>query len=198
MRWPTLEGFGVDRMRRLGKRKIIIESQDKNIRVSLIVELATTEWEWERGLMFRHFLPANEGMLFIFQEDESYGFWMKDTYIPLTAAYADRRGQIVELQDLESLNEYSETPKQPYRYALEVNQGWFESHGLGIGSYIIVDKQEPCNIDISLTHVDCCATCYFWSGWCDCMFCRKHKIEIKPNNICEDHATGKPEPPEVP
>lgn len=116
---------------------IVVESQDKSVRVSLAVELATTKAAWEKGLMFRRSLPADKGMLFIFQEDQSCGFWMKDTYVPLTVAYIDKGRQVFELRDLEPLNETPEVPSQPYCYALEVNRGWFESHGLGVGSRIV-------------------------------------------------------------
>lgn len=121
-------------VRKMEKRKILVKSEAHQ--APLIVEVARLEEEWERGLMFRRSLGENEGMLFVFPDDDDTGFWMKDTYIPLTIAYIDKDGYIFELQDLEPLAEVSQSPTQPYRHALEVNHGWFRCRNLGVGAYI--------------------------------------------------------------
>lgn len=120
----------------MDRRPLVIRSESGLINVPLTVELALTEEEHSAGLMFRQSLPDNDGMLFVFAEDQDLGFWMKDTYIALTVAYIDRDGWILEIADLYPLSEQTHYPEHPYRYALEVNRDWFKRHGLGVGSRI--------------------------------------------------------------
>jgi len=89
-----------------------------------------------RGLMFREAMPEESGMLFVFGRETKTGFWMKDTKIPLSIAFIASDGLILETQDMEPLSEELHTPARAYRYALEVNQGWFERHGLGAGDRV--------------------------------------------------------------
>jgi len=104
--------------------------------VELKVELATTPEAWSRGLMFREHLPEDQGMLFIFPEAQGSPFWMKNTWIPLSIAFADQNGVILRILDMEPCEEDpcpSYYPGVAYRQALEVNQGWFERHGVKEG-----------------------------------------------------------------
>ena len=105
-------------------------------RAELTVELARTAAERSRGLMFREGLAEERGMFFVFAQETKAGFWMKDTKIPLSIAFIDGEGTILETQELEALSEELHAPARPYRYALEVNQGWFERHGLGPGDRV--------------------------------------------------------------
>ena len=105
-------------------------------RAELTVELARTAAERSRGLMFRESLAEERGMLFVFAQETKAGFWMKNTKIPLSIAFIDGEGTILETQEMEALSEDLHRPAQPYRYALEVNQGWFERHGLGAGDRV--------------------------------------------------------------
>jgi len=102
-------------------------------RAELSVELARSAAERSRGLMFREELPEERGMLFVFGQETNAGFWMKNTKIPLSIAFIDGEGTILETQEMEALSEDLHRPAQPYRYALEVNEGWFGRHGLGAG-----------------------------------------------------------------
>ncbi len=104
--------------------------------VELTVELARTAGERSRGLMFREELAEDGGMLFVYVEDTEAGFWMKDTLIPLSIAFIAADGTILGVQDMEPLSEELHRPPEPYRYALEVNQGWFREHGLGRGDRV--------------------------------------------------------------
>ncbi len=104
--------------------------------VELAVEVARTSEERSRGLMFREELAEDGGMLFVFPEDTEAGFWMKDTLIPLSIAFIAADGTILGVQDMESLSEELHRPPGRYRYALEVNQGWFREHGLGQGDRV--------------------------------------------------------------
>ena len=101
---------------------------------SLDIEIADTSEKMARGLMFRKSLPENQGMLFIFQRPRQASFWMKNTFIPLSIAYLNQEGTILEIYPLEPLEE-SPVSSQSYRvaYALEVNRGWFRKHGIQPG-----------------------------------------------------------------
>ena len=105
----------------------------------ITVELASDPDERARGLMFRQSLPPDHGMLFVFPRDDVQAFWMRNTTIPLSIAYADGRGRIVRIADLEPLDERPVTSIAPARYALEMNRGWFAAHGVATGDRITGD-----------------------------------------------------------
>jgi uncharacterized membrane protein (UPF0127 family) len=110
-------------------------------RTELTVELARTAAERGRGLMFREVLPEERGMLFVFGHETKAGFWMKDTKIPLSIAFIASDGLILETQEMEALSEALHRPARAYSYALEVNQGWFERHGLGAGDRVEIPAE---------------------------------------------------------
>ncbi len=89
------------------------------------VEVARTEAEREKGLMFRKTLGAREGMLFVFPSDELLAFWMKNTYVPLSIAFLNSEGRILQIEDMQSLSENTIRSRRFARYALEVPQGTF-------------------------------------------------------------------------
>lgn len=91
----------------------------------LDVQVASTPSQRQTGLMFRTSMPQHEGMLFVFDEPGVQCFWMKNTLIPLTAAFLDDHGVIVNLADMKPLDTRSHCSKKPVRYVLETNQGWF-------------------------------------------------------------------------
>ena len=99
-------------------------------------EVADTTERMLRGLMFRTYLPPNRGMLFDFGDTMLVPFYMKNTYIPLSIAFISAEGIILDILDMEPLDEESKAPAHPYRYALEVNQGFFEAHGLKTGDRV--------------------------------------------------------------
>ena len=98
------------------------------------VQLATTPQQRQIGLMSRREMPQTEGMLFIFEQPAEQCFWMKDTLIPLTAAFVADDGTIVNLADMKPLDETSHCSAKPVRYVLEMNQGWFAAKHLRAGS----------------------------------------------------------------
>lgn len=100
------------------------------------MELARTAGERSRGLMFREELAEDGGMLFVYVEDTEAGFWMKDTLIPLSIAFIAADGTILDIQDMEPLSEDTHRPPEPYRYGLEVNQGWFQQNGFNVGDRV--------------------------------------------------------------
>ena len=102
----------------------------------MYAEVADTTEKLLRGLMFRRHLPPDRGMLFDFGGTVQVAFYMKNTHIPLSIAFISADGEIVDILDMEPLDEQSRAPAHPYRYALEVNLGFFEAHGLGTGDRV--------------------------------------------------------------
>jgi uncharacterized protein len=87
-----------------------------------------------QGLMHRKELAQNAGMLFVFDERAVHCMWMKNTLIPLSVAFIDERGTIVNIADMQPKSETSHCAAQPVRYALEMNRGWFAARGIKPGS----------------------------------------------------------------
>jgi uncharacterized membrane protein (UPF0127 family) len=100
------------------------------------VEVARTEDEKARGLMFRESLGKDDGMLFVYDREEFLTFWMKNTPIPLSIAFIDRRGKIVDIQDMEPFSLSTHASTLPAQYALEMNKGWFKRNGIGVGDLV--------------------------------------------------------------
>jgi uncharacterized membrane protein (UPF0127 family) len=99
-------------------------------------QLAMTAEQREIGLMYRKEMPQHEGMLFIFENSSRLCFWMKNTLIPLTAAFIADDGTIVNLENMKPQTTESHCATKPVRYVLEMNQGWFAKKGVRPGSKI--------------------------------------------------------------
>ncbi|WP_019939803.1 DUF192 domain-containing protein [Bordetella sp. FB-8] len=99
-------------------------------------EVASTESERERGLMFRSNLPGNDGMLFVFEAPAKQCFWMHNTPLPLSIAFMDDHGVIVNIEDMAAETDDSHCSLKPVRYALEMAQGWFAAKGIKAGDKI--------------------------------------------------------------
>lgn len=97
-------------------------------------QVAATQDQRSIGLMFRREMPQSEGMLFAFEQASVQCFWMKNTLLPLTAAFVANDGTIVNLADMKPQTTDSHCSKQPVRYVLEMNQGWFGKRGIKAGS----------------------------------------------------------------
>ncbi len=89
-----------------------------------------------RGLMYRESLAANAGMLFVFDEAQAHCMWMKNTLVPLSVAFLDERGAIINIADMAPQTESSHCAARPARYALEMNRGWFAARGIKPGAPI--------------------------------------------------------------
>ena len=96
-------------------------------------QVAASPQERQTGLMHRKEMPAHEGMLFVFEQPATQCFWMKNTLLPLTAAFVADDGTIVNLADMKPQTEDSHCSAKPVRYVLEMNQGWFAKRGLKAG-----------------------------------------------------------------
>lgn len=99
-------------------------------------EIAATPEARELGLMYRKTMPANEGMLFVFEEKAGHCFWMKNTDLPLSIAFLADDGSIVNIEDMAPQTEDNHCPRAAVRYALEMNKGWFAQKGLKAGAKI--------------------------------------------------------------
>ncbi|HMN92426.1 MAG TPA: DUF192 domain-containing protein [Hydrogenophaga sp.] len=96
-------------------------------------QVASTHPQRAIGLMHRRDMPANEGMLFVFEQAAVQCFWMKNTLLPLTAAFVEDDGTIVNLADMQPLSLDSHCSTRPVRYVLEMHQGWFARRGIQPG-----------------------------------------------------------------
>lgn len=96
-------------------------------------QVAASQDERSTGLMFRKDMPPSEGMLFAFEQAAVQCFWMKNTLLPLTAAFVADDGTIVNLVDMKPQTLDSHCSRQPVRYVLEMNQGWFDKKGIKAG-----------------------------------------------------------------
>jgi uncharacterized membrane protein (UPF0127 family) len=97
-----------------------------------------------QGLMQRTSLPPNGGMLFVFDEDATHCMWMKNTLIPLSVAFLDERGAIINIADMQPHSEQSHCASRSARYALEMMQGWFAQRGIRAGARLRgLDKLAP-------------------------------------------------------
>jgi uncharacterized protein len=97
-------------------------------------QVAQSPEQRQIGLMWRKSMPTNEGMLFIFDQPSQQCFWMKNTFLPLTAAFVADDGTIVNMADMKPQTTEPHCSKQPVRYVLEMNQGWFAKKGLKAGA----------------------------------------------------------------
>ena len=117
-----------------------LELPDSTVTVKghiLQTELAATPEARVCGLSNRSELPQDQGMLFIFPNRAPRTFWMKDTFIPLSIAFLDDKGTIISINampPMQTTERYRSS--QPVRYALEVNQGWFDRNGIGVGDIV--------------------------------------------------------------
>ena len=84
--------------------------------------------------MFRKSLAKNDGMLFVFDEDAEHCMWMKNTLIPLSVAFLDDHGSIINIEEMEPQTETSHCASRPARYALEMGKDWFAQRGIRPGT----------------------------------------------------------------
>ena len=121
--------------------KIAVErkASDLHLKVGshpLKFEVAQTEAQRSQGLMFRKKLVRDEGMLFIFDDPGYYAMWMKNTLLPLSVAFVDANGVILNVADMEPQTLDSHPAQGPAVYAIETNKGWFAQHKVGAGDKV--------------------------------------------------------------
>jgi uncharacterized membrane protein (UPF0127 family) len=117
----------------LPKVTIVIDKADGTGTVPLVVEVARSEREQEKGYMERKEIPDGTGMIFAYEADQQMHFWMKNTPHPLSIAFIDAEGTLREIYDMEPFSLETVSSEHSVRYALEVPQGWFARAGLKAG-----------------------------------------------------------------
>ena len=99
-------------------------------------EVAANDADRQMGLMNRHNMPQQNGMLFVFEKSERFCMWMKNTFLPLSVAFLDEGGTIVNIANMAPQTEDSHCASKPAKFALEMNLGWFEKRGIRAGAKI--------------------------------------------------------------
>ena len=126
-----------------------IEFKKDKIRLSgklIEVELAENEAQRSHGLMFREKLPEDQGMLFIFEDEQNLSFWMKNTFLDLSIGYFDKNRTLVDVQEMRAMNSVmtenlpSYPSAKPAKYALEMKKGWFTKNKIKKGSKFEFEK----------------------------------------------------------
>lgn len=104
-------------------------------------EVAATAESRQTGMMLRTSMQSHRGMLFVFPEPGKHCMWMRNTLVPLSVAFLDEKGRILNVEDMQPKTEDNHCSAGPARYALEMNLGWFRSRGVGAGFSISgIDK----------------------------------------------------------
>ena len=106
-------------------------------------EVAATSDSRQIGMMQRTIMPPQRGMLFVFPEVTKHCMWMRNTLLPLSVAFLDESGRIINVEDMQPKTENNHCATKPARYALEMNLGWFRSRGLGAGLAITGIEKAP-------------------------------------------------------
>lgn len=107
-------------------------------------EVAATQEGRMTGLMYRRQMPLQRGMLFVFPQVAQHCMWMRNTFLPLSVAFLDEKGRIINIEDMQPQTEDNHCAAKPARYALEMNLGWFKARGLGPGFAIGgIEKAPP-------------------------------------------------------
>jgi uncharacterized membrane protein (UPF0127 family) len=102
----------------------------------ITAEAATTTQSRTIGLMHRERLAPNHGMLFVFEDKAQQCFWMRNTIVPLTIAFIEDDGTILQLADMAPKSDVSHCSQRPVRFALEMEQGWFGKRGIAPGAKV--------------------------------------------------------------
>ena len=97
-------------------------------------EVAANDKDRQTGLMHRKSMAPQQGMLFVFEQPNTYCMWMRNTLIPLSVAFLDDEGRIINIEDMQPQTEDNHCARRPVRYALEMNIGWFAQRGIQAGS----------------------------------------------------------------
>ena len=102
----------------------------------LVAEVADTDAARLRGLMYRTRLAPDHGMLFVFDRAEEYCMWMRNTRLPLSVAFLDARGTVINVEVMQPQTDDRHCARRPASYALEMSQGWFSAHGIHDGAVL--------------------------------------------------------------
>ena len=101
-------------------------------------EVAADDGKRMQGLMHRRSMPANHGMLFVFTQAERHCMWMRNTFLPLSVAFLDEEGRILNIEDMQPQTDDNHCAANAARYALEMNLGWFAGKGIKPGTLSLI------------------------------------------------------------
>jgi len=134
---PSSEANTAETTSAASKLRTVFIDTSGGKKVEVQVEVADDVAEQAKGLMYRKALGEDRGMLFVYPDERELSFWMKNTLIPLSIAYIDSEGRIVDILDMKPLDDKPPhyTSSEPVQYALEVNQGFFEKEGVKVGDH---------------------------------------------------------------
>ena len=110
---------------------------------TLSAEIAYKKESRIRGLTYRNFMKKNSGMLFVFPEASIHSMWMVNTYIPLSVAFLDKNGMILNIIDMSPHTRTRNSATSKAKYALEMNLGWFSSRSIKAGEKITGLEKAP-------------------------------------------------------
>lgn len=110
---------------------------------NLEVEVASNKAQRSLGLMNRAAMPESRGMLFVYPAPAYFCMWMKNTKIPLSVAFIDAQGQVINIEDMTPKTETNHCTQRNATYALEANRGWFAKHGVSSGSQVLGLEKAP-------------------------------------------------------
>jgi len=117
--------------------EVYFQDKDKKLKTKIDVEIAETEEKRHLGLMFREKMDESQGMLFIFQEEDEQGFYMKNTIIPLDIIFVSSKKEIVKIhKNTTPFSEKTLSSSKPIIYVVEVNAGFTDKFGIKVGDYI--------------------------------------------------------------
>ena len=131
---PTASPTKSELIQKLEVQEILVGS------AKLSVEMAKNSEQQQKGLMYRKQMPANHGMLFVFDNEEVRNFWMKNTFIPLSIGFFNTKKELIDIQDMTPVVSEMQTDIPSYqstgpaKYALEVNLGWFKKNKVRLGN----------------------------------------------------------------
>lgn len=110
---------------------------------TLDVEVAATQGQRSEGLMNRSAMPQSRGMLFVYPAPAYFCMWMKNTLLPLSVAFIDAQGQVINIEDMTPQTETNHCTARNAMYALEANRGWFARHGVSVGTQVLGLEKAP-------------------------------------------------------
>lgn len=141
--WKWLTGFCLSFCLTLAAGESTVTFEKKKIKLAkqtITVEVAQSEAQHERGLMFREKLGPREGMLFVFKDEQIRSFWMKNTIINLSIGYFNKDRKLIDIQEMKAITTIMQQdlpvyPSQlPAMYALEMAEGWFKKNKIAVGA----------------------------------------------------------------
>jgi uncharacterized membrane protein (UPF0127 family) len=106
-------------------------------------EVAHTDPMRQKGLMHRKTMPEQQGMLFVFPVRAQHCMWMRNTLLPLSVAFLDEAGRIINVEEMAPQTETNHCAREPARYALEMNRNWFKQRGLSAGTQLRGIERAP-------------------------------------------------------